>query len=77
MAKTIDFDALEQAGNNAALTEQPSAQEITIKSKTIKTIPSNYFDAHSTLKKSGKTGLLLTAYMIEALREKLERDGAL
>ena len=77
MAKKIDFEALEKAGNNAALTEQPTAQEVTMKSKTIKTIPSNYFTAHDKLKSSGKTGLLLTAYMIEALREKLERDGAL
>lgn len=76
MSKTTDWDAMEAAGNNAALSENDD-QEVTLRTKTIKTIPSNYFDAHTTLKKSGKTGLLLTAYMIEALREKLERDGAL
>lgn len=76
MTKSTDWDAMEAAGNDAALSENDD-QAITLRTKTIKTIPSNYFDAHSTLKKSGKTGLLLTAYMIEALREKLERDGAL
>lgn len=75
--KSINFEALEQAGNDAALTEKQSGEVVTMKSKTIKTIPSNYFTAHENLKSSGKTGLLLTAYMIEALREKLERDGAL
>lgn len=76
MNKPVDWDAMEEAGNNAALSENDD-QAVTLKTKTIKTIPSNYFEAHKTLKKSGKTGLLLTAYMIEALREKLERDGAL
>ena len=77
MAKSIDFDALEKAGMNAGLSEKPSDEAVFMRTKTIKTIPSNYFTAHETLKSSGKTGLLLTAYMIEALREKLERDGAL
>ncbi len=77
MGKNINFDKLEQAGKNAALSEQQSEEAITLRTKTIKTIPSNYFTAHEQLKKQGKTGLLLTAYMIEALREKLERDGAL
>jgi hypothetical protein len=76
MKKITDWDAMGAAGNDAALSENDD-QGVSLRTKTIKTIPSNYFEAHSQLKKSGKTGLLLTAYMIEALREKLARDGAL
>lgn len=40
-------------------------------------MPILYFEAHNTLKESGKTGLDFSRYIIEALREKLEMDGGL
>lgn len=71
-----NWDSFEDMGKDAALSEN-NTPEITLRTKTIKTIPSTYFDGHKNLKKSGKTGLLFTGYILEAIREKLERDGQL
>jgi hypothetical protein len=76
MTKTINWDSMEEAGKDAALSENDGGN-ITYRTKTIKTIPSNYFDSHDALKKSGKTGLLFSAYILEAIKEKLKRDGGL
>ncbi len=76
MTSSTNWDEMEKAESGAALSESNN-EEITFRSKTLKNIPSNYFDAHEKIKESGKTPLLLTAYMIVALQEKLERDGAL
>jgi hypothetical protein len=76
MAKKIDWDNIGEVGKGAALSETDQG-EITYRTKTIKTIPSNYFESHEKLKKGGKTGLLFTAYILEAIKEKLERDGGL
>lgn len=75
-----DWDKLGKVGNNAALTEN-KANHIerdvpTTKAKHLKAVPTSYFDKHAALKKEGKTSLDFTAYIIEAVREKLERDGA-
>jgi len=78
MSKNAKWDDLENAGKDAALSENHQSEEaVQVRSKTIKTIPANYFTAHEQLKKDGKTGLLFTAYILEAIREKLERDGGL
>ncbi|BET44317.1 hypothetical protein ACH54D_20600 [Atlantibacter hermannii] len=45
--------------------------------KKLLQVPELYCEKFDALKASGKTPLLFSAYMIEALREKLERDGAL
>ncbi len=47
------------------------------KAKNLKAIPVSYFEAHSDLKSSSKTSLDFSSYIIEAIREKLERDGAI
>ncbi|HFV9214666.1 TPA: chaperonin [Enterobacter roggenkampii] len=64
------------AGNNAPLqtkTAEPKAN----RSKTLKSVPSVYFNVHAQLKADNKTSLDFSAYILEALREKLERDGAI
>ncbi|AOF17116.1 TPA: molecular chaperone GroEL [Yersinia enterocolitica] len=45
--------------------------------KTLRAIPETYFDAHEKLRSDNKTSLDFTAYILEALREKLESDNAL
>ena len=47
------------------------------KAKNLKAIPLSYFDAHAELKATSKTSLDFSSYIIEAIREKLERDGAI
>ncbi|NWC63975.1 molecular chaperone GroEL [Cedecea sp. P7760] len=47
------------------------------KAKNLKAIPISYFDAHADLKATSRTSLDFSSYIIEAIREKLERDGAL
>lgn len=45
--------------------------------KNLRAVPEIYFDAHEMLKSTNKTSLDFSAYILEALREKLERDGGL
>ncbi|WP_217550575.1 molecular chaperone GroEL [Pantoea sp. GbtcB22] len=47
------------------------------RSKNLRAVPETYFEAHAQLKASNKTSLDFSAYILEALREKLENDGAL
>lgn len=47
------------------------------KAKNLKAIPLSYFEAHAELKLLSKTSLDFSSYIIEAIREKLERDGAI
>lgn len=47
------------------------------KAKNLKAIPLSYFEAHAELKASSKTSLDFSSYIIEAIREKLEHDGAI
>lgn len=72
------------AGNNAPLQTkavEPKPDVIAApkatRSKTLKAVPAVYFDAHAQLKTDNRTSLDFTAYIQEALREKLERDGAI
>lgn len=71
-----DWDKLGSVGKDAALKENTS-QDTSTKSKSLRAVPSAYFTKHAELKTDGKTSLDFTAYIIEAIREKLERDGAL
>ena len=74
----IDWDDLENADTGSALKEQTKTQQQKqTKSKTLKRLPIIFFDAHAQLRGSGKTTLDFSAYITEAIREKLERDGAI
>ena len=75
MNKNMDWDKLGKVGGNAALTENKG--QPTTKAKHLKAVPATYFEKHQALKTAGKTSLDFTAYIIEAIREKLERDGAM
>lgn len=70
------FDKLNNVGKSAALTEQ-STQTVSneYKSKLLSRVPVNAQKKHSELKAQGKTSLTFSAYIIEALIEKLERDS--
>lgn len=47
------------------------------KSKSLASVPIHYFDLHKELKDTNKTNLDFSNYILEALREKLARDGVL
>lgn len=72
-----NWDALGKVGESAALKENSAETRSATKSKHLKAVPISYFEKHIDLKKGGKTSLDFSAYIIEAIREKLERDGAL
>ncbi|EBS3321026.1 TPA: molecular chaperone GroEL [Salmonella enterica] len=57
------------------VTERP--EPVRTKAKNLKAIPVTYFEAHDELKATCKTSLDFSSYIIEAIREKLERDGAI
>ncbi|EMK1731230.1 chaperonin [Salmonella enterica] len=46
------------------------------RAKSIRAMPVEYFDLHEQLRMSRKTSLDFSTYIIEAVREKLERDSA-
>ena len=52
-------------------------QQPKTKAKNLRAIPVTYFEAHANLKATAKTSLDFSSYILEALREKLERDGAI
>lgn len=61
--------------NTPAPADAPAKREV--RTKTLKAIPASYFDAHQALRDSNRTVLDFSSYIMEALREKFERDGAL
>jgi len=73
--------AAEQVGDGAKLkvntpaADTPPKREV--RTKTLKAIPATYFDAHTKLRNTNGTILDFSSYIMEALREKLEKDGAL
>lgn len=69
------FDKLNNVGKSAALAEQNTkAGANEYKSKLLGRVPLAAEQKHSELKAQGKTSLTFSAYIIEALIEKLERD---
>ena len=62
----------------AVVEDLPQAQPVKkARPKNLRAVPEIYFDAHEKLKVTNKTSLDFSAYILEALREKLERDGGL
>ncbi|WP_342446925.1 chaperonin [Escherichia coli] len=61
--------------NTQPAADTPAKREV--RTKTLKAIPASYFEAHQALRDSNKTVLDFSSYIMEALREKFERDGAL
>lgn len=74
------FDVASTVGNDALLQvaeQQPQATTRAVRTKTLKAIPETFFAAHKKLRDTNKTNLDFSNYIMEALREKLERDGAI
>lgn len=79
-AKDIFAVAGEVATSGAAsapLVTKSTAPKPTTRPKLVKPMPVAFYDAHATLKAEGKTAMDFSAYIIEAVREKLKRDGAI
>lgn len=68
-------EVISDAEKQSSSAERPEPART--KAKNLKAIPLSYFEAHADLKVSSKTSLDFSSYIIEAIREKLERDGAL
>lgn len=66
---------LESLGGGAALIESSKTavtDKPTMKPKVIKSMPAEFFERHKELKASGKTSLLFSPFIIEAVRKALE-----
>ena len=70
-------EKLKNLVDSARLQTSSSAVAARTKAKNLKAIPLSYFEAHAELKATSKTSLDFSSYIIEAIREKLERDGAI
>lgn len=78
--KSSLYEQASQVTGSARLNSQNEEQQDTArltKSKSLKAVPVHYFELHKGLRDTNKTNLDFSNYIVEALREKLERDGAL
>lgn len=72
--KIVDMSMLSGVGSSARLIEKEATPAAATKSKLLTGLPIAFEERHKALKAAGVTSLLLNQYIIEALREKLERD---
>lgn len=72
--KSVDMSMLSGVGSSARLIEKEATPAAATKSKLLTGLPVAFEERHKALKAGGVTSLLLNPYIIEALREKLERD---
>ena len=72
--KSVDMSMLRGVGSSARLIEKEATPAAATKSKLLTGLPVAFEERHKALKAAGVTSLLLNPYIIEALREKLERD---
>ena len=72
--KSDDMSMLSGVGSSARLIEKEATPAAATKSKLLTGLPVAFEERHKALKAAGVTSLLLNPYIIEALREKLERD---
>lgn len=75
--ESVGGDSRLQVRNEVEDNGETAIRKRVVRTKTLKAIPASYFDAHRTLRDNNKTILDFSNYIMEALREKLERDGAL
>lgn len=73
MVRKVDLTSL---GEGAALKEVVNIgtppKKVATKPKEIRNMPAEFFKRHADLKANGKTSLLFTAFIIEAVRKALE-----
>ena len=72
--KSVDMSMLSGVGSSARLIEKEATPAAATKSKLLTGLPVAFEERHKALKAAGVTSLLLNPYIIDALREKLERD---
>ena len=72
--KSVDMSMLSGVGSSARLIEKEATPAAATKSKLLTGLPVAFEERHKALKAAGVTSLLLNPSIIEALREKLERD---
>lgn len=72
--KIVDMSMLSGVGSSARLIEKEATPAAATKSKLLTGLPVAFEERHKALKAAGVTSLLLNPYIIEALREKLEKD---
>ena len=72
--KIVDMSMLSGVGSSARLIEKEATPAAATKNKLLTGLPVAFEERHKALKAAGVTSLLLNPYIIEALREKLERD---
>ena len=72
--KIVDMSMLSGVGSSARLIEKEATPAAATKSKLLTGLPVAFEERHKALKAAGVTSLLLNPYIIEALRDKLERD---
>ena len=77
VTSTVPSQPNENGDSSVAEGVSARPQTARTKAKNLKAIPLSYFDAHAELKATSKTSLDFSSYIIEAIREKLERDGAI
>lgn len=70
------------AASGAALqetaeSESTSSKAVGYRQKKLNRVPLTYFDAHKKLKESGRTFLNFEAYIMDAVKKKLEDDGVI
>lgn len=71
------YEVASKVGNDAPLRSNVRTTNEGYKAKSLRAVPINFFEAHEKLRGEGKTTLDMSSYILEALREKLERDDAL
>ncbi|GJA64100.1 hypothetical protein KAM351_27110 [Aeromonas caviae] len=74
MRKQVDMSKLRGTGSSATLIERDAVTADTEKKSKVISFPVTFEARHKALKAAGATSLLYSQYIVEALREKLERD---
>ena len=74
--KLINLDDLGAGAplKEVAVVTDRSKGKIPTKAKNIQNMPLEFFTRHAALREQGKTSLLFTPYIIEAVRKALEED---
>lgn len=69
---------LHGASSGASLKETTAIpNERQFRQKKLNNVPISYFEIHKSLKASGLTTLNFEAYIMEAIREKFQKDNAI
>ncbi len=75
--KNIDLSSIGEGDAKLSDNVKPKNQDKKTRAKTLRAMPSLFFEAHERLLNKGDTSLDFSNYIVEAVREKLKKDGAL